>query len=77
MTKNGAKHFFRVLWLRSLYWPFWRSVNALRRGRLAMFGRINLVTDDELLRLTTQLEAHPDGWEHPCMCADCRSYCND
>lgn len=57
-----------------IYFPFWRSVNGVRRAATAMRGRVNLVTDDELLRLTADLEEHPDGWDHPCMCATCRSY---
>lgn len=57
-----------------VYFPFWRSVNGVRRAAIAMRGRVNLVTDEELLRLTEKLDEHPDGWDHPCMCATCRSY---
>lgn len=71
------KHVIRVAWLRSVYWPFWRSINALRRGVIAMRGKVNLVTDDELFLITKDLDEHPDEWEHPCMCATCRSYGDD
>lgn len=71
----GRWHWVRVVWLRCFYFPFWHSVNAIRRGVVAMRGRANLVTDDELMKLTEQLDEHPEGWNHPCMCADCRS-CN-
>lgn len=32
------------------------------------------VPENELLALTARLNEHPEGWEHPCMCAECRSY---
>ena len=32
------------------------------------------VPENELLALTARLDEHPEGWEHPCMCATCRSY---
>lgn len=62
--------------LTVIYFPFWRSVNTVRRAGRAAFGRVNLVTDDELHALTEKLDEHPDGWDHPCMCATCRSYCD-
>lgn len=70
----GRWHWLRVAGLRCFYFPFWRSVNAIRRAVIAAGGRVNLVTNDELWRLTEQLDEHPEGWEHPCMCALCRSY---
>lgn len=73
----GRWHWIRVIGLTCFYFPFWRSVNGLRRGWLAMRGRVNLVTSEELEKLTEQLDEHPDGWDHPCMCATCRSYAND
>lgn len=70
----GRWHWIRVVGLRCFYFPFWRSVNGVRRGLTAMRGRVNLVTDNELVELTTPLDSHPDDWHHPCNCADCRSY---
>ncbi len=32
------------------------------------------IPENELLALTARLDEHPEGWEHPCMCAECRSY---
>lgn len=32
------------------------------------------VPENELLALTARLDEHPEGWDHPCMCAECRSY---
>jgi hypothetical protein len=32
----------------------------------------NIPTDD-LLKITEKLDEHPEGWEWPCMCAECRS----
>lgn len=73
-AEEKLRHALRVLWLRSLYWPFWRSYFGIKRGWVAMRGRVNLVTDDELMRVTEPLDEHPEDWEHPCMCATCRSY---
>jgi len=73
----GRWHWIRVLWLRCFAFPFWRSSNAVKRAYRAAFDpRVNLVTDDELIELTIPLDEHPDNWEHPCMCASCRSYCD-
>lgn len=57
-----------------VYFPFWRSVNACRRAARAAWGDVNLVTYDELMQVTEPLDEHPEGWDHPCMCALCRSY---
>lgn len=73
MSRSPIQQFFRVPYLRLIYFPFWRSVNGVRRGVIAMRGRVNLVTDEELINLTARLDDHPEGWNHPCMCADCRS----
>lgn len=73
----GRWHWVRVLGLTCFYFPFWRSVNGVLRAAIAMRGRVNLVTDDELVLITKGLDEHPDGWEHPCMCAVCRSYCDE
>ena len=71
----GRCHWLRVLGLRCFYFPFWRSVNALRRARRAMFDpHVNLITDEQLYELTQGIDEHPDGWDHPCICALCRSY---
>ena len=70
----GRWHWIRVVGLRCFYFPFWRSVNGVRRGLIAMRGQVNLVTDEELWQLTRLLGEHPDGWSHPCDCATCRSY---
>lgn len=64
----------RVIWMNCVRFPFWRSVYAIRRAYIAAFRHINLVTDEELWTITEPLDEHPDGWEHPCMCASCRSY---
>jgi len=32
------------------------------------------VPENELLALTARLDEHPEGWDWPCMCAECRSY---
>lgn len=69
----GRWHWVRVVGLRSFYFPFWRTVSAVRRAVTAFRSRSNLVTDDELYLVTQELECHPDGWNHPCMCAECRS----
>lgn len=74
MTKKRVPHFVWLIWLRAFYFPFWRSVNGLRRAFTAMRGRVNLVTDEELWQITEPLDEHPDGWDKPCMCATCRSY---
>ena len=73
-TLTGFPQWIRLPWLNGLYFPFWRTVNAFKRGAIAMRGHVNLVTDDELATLTEPLEEHPEGWEHPCNCALCRSY---
>ncbi len=57
-----------------VYLPFWRGVNGVLRGFIAMRGAVNLITNDELYAITKNLDEHPDGWDHPCMCATCRSY---
>lgn len=67
-------HWLYVLWLRALYFPFWRTVSIFRRAIVANRANINLVTTDELWRITAPLDEHPDDWEHACMCATCRSY---
>ena len=35
------------------------------------------IPENELLALTARLDEHPEGWEHPCMCATCRSYADE
>jgi hypothetical protein len=72
-TLTGWPQWVRLPWLNGIYFPFWRSVNGARRAAIAMRGGVNLVTDDELCALTERLDEHPDGWDHPCMCAECRS----
>lgn len=69
----GRWHWMRVAWLRGISFPFWHTVNAVRRMRMALRYDINLVTNEELWELTTPLDEHPDGWDHACMCAECRS----
>lgn len=71
-TLTGWPQWVRVPWLRGLYWPFWRTVNCFRRAARAWNGRINLVTDDELCAVTQELDMHPEGWHHPCMCRECQ-----
>jgi hypothetical protein len=73
-TLTGWPQWVRVPWLRGLYFPFWRTVNAFRRAGIAWVGRVNLVTDDELMELTAPLDEHYEGWHHPCACGLCRSY---
>lgn len=74
----GRWHWLRVFGLRCFYFPFWTSVSRIRRAWRAAFDpSINLVTTDELWELTTPLDEHPDGWEHACMCAECRSCANE
>lgn len=71
----GRWHWLRVFGLRCFYFPFWRTVNTARRAYRAAFdSSVNLVTTDELWQLTEPLDDHPEGWEHACMCATCRSY---
>lgn len=31
----------------------------------------------DLIALTAGLPEHPEWWDGPCMCATCRSYCDD
>lgn len=74
----GRWHWVRVAGLRGFYFPFWRTISVVRRAYSAAFRHdINLVTNDELWTLTEALDEHPDGWEHPCMCATCRSYADE
>lgn len=35
------------------------------------------IPENELLALTARLDEHPEGWDHPCMCAECRSYADE
>lgn len=70
----GRWHWVRVFGLTYFRFPFWRTVNAVRRMRTALRYDINLVTNEELWELTAPLDEHPDTWEHPCLCATCRSY---
>jgi hypothetical protein len=70
----GRLHWIRVFGLRCFYFPFWVTVNRIRRGFRAMRDGVNLVTDGEWIRLTEKLDEHPEDWEHPCMCGLCRSY---
>lgn len=32
------------------------------------------LAERDLLAITSLLDTHPMWWDHPCMCADCRSY---
>lgn len=74
-TLPGWPQWIRVPWLRGMYLPFWRSVNAARRAwRAAFDSRLELLTCDELIELTTPLDQHPNGYGHSCNCAECRSY---
>lgn len=69
----GRWHWVRVIGLRCFLFPFWDTLNAVRRMRMALRHDINLVTNEELWTLTEALDEHSDGWEHACMCAECRS----
>jgi hypothetical protein len=70
----GWPQWIRVPWLRGLYWPFWRTVNRIRRGwRAATDYSVELVTFEELVLITSPLDHHPDGWDHYCACEECRS----
>lgn len=73
-TLPGWPQWVRVPWLRGFYFPFWNIVSAVRRAWTAARWKANLVTTDELYALTSTLDEHPEGWDHPCMCALCRSY---
>jgi len=33
-----------------------------------------VLLERDLLALTALLDEHPEWWDHPCMCAECRSY---
>jgi len=67
----------RLFWLRLLRWPFWSTVYAARRAWLAAFSNQHfLVTYDEVIELTKELDEHPESWHHYCACALCRSYCD-
>jgi hypothetical protein len=73
-TLTGWPQWVRLPWLRGIYWPFWWNVYAIKRAARAWRGRVNLVTDEELMELTAPLDEHWEGWHHPCACALCRSY---
>ena len=34
-------------------------------------AKYRIVSDLELIEVTQHLSSHPDGWEHPCYCAEC------
>ena len=73
-TLFGFPQWVRVPWLNCIYFPFWRSINAVRRAWSAAFDDgVVLVTVEELIDLTTPLEEHPEGYDGPCNCALCRS----
>lgn len=56
----GRWHWVRVLGLRCFFFPFWRSVNAFRRARQAAFSAgFNVVTTEELWKVTEALDEHP------------------
>lgn len=42
-------------------------------GATAMYA----LPQGDLLALTLTLDNHPDWWDHPCWCAECRSYADD
>lgn len=31
----------------------------------------------DLLAITSLLQSHPEWWDYPCFCAECRSYAHD
>lgn len=73
-AETKAHHFFRVLWLRAIYWPFCDARSRIRRGWLVQRADHYIVTMDELLAVTEGLDEHPESWDFPCHCATCRSY---
>jgi hypothetical protein len=74
-TLTGCPQWVRLPWLRGIYFPFWTTVNRIRKGwRAATNSGVELLTYDELIEVTTPLDQHPDGWEHACNCAECSSY---
>ena len=74
-TLTGWPQWLRLPWLNVIYFPFWRSINCVRRAWVAAFDRnVELVTYDEMVAVTSGLDAHPEGWDHYCACAECRSY---
>jgi hypothetical protein len=73
--EQPVRHFFRVLWLRGAYWPICRVRFGLRDAWRAYRRKgWTLVQCEELIRLTTPLDEHPDEYDGPCNCATCRSY---
>ncbi len=71
----GWPQWVRVPWLRGIYFPFWRSLNAMRRAcRAAFDSDCLLITHDQAFHVTEHLDEHPDDWPHVCMCAVCRDH---
>lgn len=70
----GWPQWVRVPWLRAIYFPFCTArMRVLRAWHVQKAGNY-IVTLDELLAITERLDEHPDNWDFPCHCADCRSY---
>ncbi len=39
-------------------------------------NEIQSIPTRDLLAITSLLDCHPEWWEYPCFCAECRSYCD-
>lgn len=54
--------------------------NELQYSRVAVaqaldkaLDHLHVIPDEMLLKVTEPLDMHPEGWDWPCMCAECRS----
>lgn len=39
-------------------------------------NEVQSIPTRDLLAITSLLDCHPEWWEYPCFCAECRSYCD-
>jgi hypothetical protein len=69
-------HWLRVFWLRAIFWPFCEVRGRVQRACAVQRRDHYIVTLKELLAVTERLDEHPEGWDFPCHCAECRSYCD-
>ena len=64
---------------RSCYTAFadMQRFAKLRRLSEGEGNETHAIPTRDLLAITSLLQSHPEWWDYPCFCADCRSYVHD